>query len=64
MARDELIRQAFAWGSYSTLGVQMPRFNLEEASPSQFPTDHDCLVQPDLARVYFQLEAKRGLDIS
>jgi hypothetical protein len=35
MKREELIQQAFATGTYPTLGVQMARFDLEEASQSE-----------------------------
>ena len=35
MKRDELIQQAFAAGTYPTLGVQMARFDVEEARQSE-----------------------------
>ena len=35
MKRDELIKRAFATGTYPTLGVQMARLDVEEASLSE-----------------------------
>ncbi len=48
MERDELIRQAFASGSYPTLGVQMARFDLEEAKQAEPISYRPRLPREDL----------------